>query len=148
MSADAGGNPYIFPIGATGQRRPQYRIVWHDGQMWYSRPVSGVPLRSLKGGAQMIPMIRPRIVVDGGGIFYVFRMKKGSKVSLAHAMDVANNKWSISDLTDFTVGARNRLMTRNCGRAGSGCIYLCSMPSKETESGLWSLHRNRYMYWQ
>ena len=39
-------------------------------------------------------------------IFYVFRdEERGSKVSLAHATDVANSKWSISDLTDFTVGA-------------------------------------------
>ena len=54
----------------------------------------------------MIPMARPRIVVDGGEIFYVFRdEERGSKVSLAHATDVANSKWSISDLTDFTVGA-------------------------------------------
>ena len=62
---------------------------------------------SLKGGGtKMIPMARPRIVVDGGEIFYVFRdEERGSKVSLAHATDVANSKWSISDLTDFTVGA-------------------------------------------
>ena len=46
----------------------------------------------------MIPMARPRIVVDGGEIFYVFRdEERGSKVSLAHATDVANSKWSISD---------------------------------------------------
>ena len=54
----------------------------------------------------MIPMARPRIVVDGGEIFYVFRdEERGSKVSLAHATDVANSKWSISDLTDFAVDA-------------------------------------------
>ena len=62
---------------------------------------------SLKGGGtKMIPMARPRIVVDGGEIFYVFRdEERGSIVSLAHATDVANSKWSISDLTDFAVDA-------------------------------------------
>lgn len=41
-----------------------------------------------------------------GRYFMYSGMKNGgSKVSLAHATDVANSKWSISDLTDFTVGA-------------------------------------------
>lgn len=152
MSADAGGHPYIASYWRDPDSDvPQYRIVWHDGQMWHSRQVSGrtTPFSLKGGGTKMIPMARPRIVVDGGEIFYVFRdEERGSKVSLAHATDVANSKWSISDLTDFAVDAWERLMTRNCGRAGSGCICLCSMPSKGMESGLWSLHRNRCMYWK
>lgn len=54
----------------------------------------------------MIPISRPRIVVDGGEIFYVFRdAERGSRVSLAHATDVANGKWTVCDLTDFSVDA-------------------------------------------
>ena len=109
MSADAGGNPYIASYWRDPDSDvPQYRIVWPDGQVWPSRQVSGrtTPFSLKGGGTKMIPMARPRIVVDGGEIFYVFRdEERGSKVSLAHATDVANSKWSISDLTDFTVGA-------------------------------------------
>ena len=75
MSADAGGHPYIASYWRDPDSDvPQYRIVWHDGQMWHSRQVSGrtTPFSLKGGGTKMIPMARPRIVVDGGEIFYVF----------------------------------------------------------------------------
>ena len=85
MSADAGGNPYIASYWRDPDSDvPQYWIVWHDGQMWHSRQVSGrtTPFSLKGGGTKMIPMARPRIVVDGGEIFYVFRMKNGGAKSL------------------------------------------------------------------
>lgn len=109
MSADAGGNPYI----ATYWRNPdsdvpQYRIVWHDGQTWHNRRVSDrkTPFSLKGGGTKMIPMSRPRMVVDGGAIFYIFRdEERGGRVSVAYAGDVANSKWEFFDLTDFPVDA-------------------------------------------
>lgn len=109
MSADADGNPYIASYwrDATSDV-PQYRIVWHDGQAWHSRQVSQrtTPFSLKGGGTKMIPISRPRIVVQDGEIFYVFRdAERGSKVSLAHAAHVATGRWSITDLTDFPVDA-------------------------------------------
>lgn len=109
MSADADGNPYIASYwrDATSDV-PQYRIVWHDGQAWHSRQVSQrtTPFSLKGGGTKMIPISRPRIVVQNGEIFYVFRdAERGSKVSLAHAAHVATGRWSITDLTDFPVDA-------------------------------------------
>ncbi len=41
MSADASGNPYIATYWRDPDSEvPQYRIVWHDGQMWHNRQVS------------------------------------------------------------------------------------------------------------
>ncbi len=38
MSADASGNPYIATYWRDPDSEvPQYRIVWHDGQMWHNR---------------------------------------------------------------------------------------------------------------
>lgn len=109
MSADASGNPYI----ATYWRDvdcdvPQYRIVWNDGKKWQNRQVSErkTPFSLKGGGTKMIPVSRPRIVVESGEIYYVFRdEERGSRVSLAHTNDVANGKWVTTDLTDFPVDA-------------------------------------------
>ena len=57
MSADAGGHPYIASYWRDPDSDvPQYRIVWHDGQMWHSRPVSGrtTPFSLKGGGTKMI----------------------------------------------------------------------------------------------
>ena len=109
MSADAGGNPYI----ATYWREPdsdvpQYRIVWNDGKMWHQRQITDrqTPFTLKGGGTKMIPIARPRIVVEDGEVFYIFRdEERGSRVSMAHATDVGTNKWTITDLTDFSVDA-------------------------------------------
>ncbi len=109
MSADAEGNPYIASYWRDADSDvPQYRIVWNDGKKWQSRQVSErkTPFSLKGGGTKMIPVSRPRIVVDNGEIYYVFRdEERGSKVSLAHTKDVANAQWSTTDLTDFPVDA-------------------------------------------
>lgn len=109
MSADAGGSPYIATYWRSPDSDvPQYRIVWHDGQAWHSRQVSDrkTPFSLKGGGTKMIPMSRPRMVVDGGEIFYIFRDgERGNRVSLAYAKDVADGKWRFFDLTDFPVDA-------------------------------------------
>ena len=109
MSADASGNPYIATYWRDPDSEvPQYRIVWHDGQMWHNRQVSNrhTPFSLKGGGTKMIPIARPRIVVDGGEIFYIFRdEERGSRVSLAHAAAVGVGKWTFTDLTNFPVDA-------------------------------------------
>lgn len=109
MSADANGNPYIASYWREADSDvPQYRIVWNNGKIWQNRQVSErkTPFSLKGGGTKMIPVSRPRIVVESGEIYYVFRdEERGSRVSLAHTNDVANGKWVTTDLTDFPVGA-------------------------------------------
>lgn len=109
MSADASGKPYIATYWRSPDSNiPQYRMVWHDGQMWHHRQVTNrnTPFTLKGGGTKMIPMARPRIVVDGNEIFYIFRdEERGSRVSVAHAADVRTGEWKITDLTDFSVDA-------------------------------------------
>ena len=109
MSADAGGNPYIATYWrAPDSNIPQYRIVWNDGKVWHHRQVTDrkTPFTLKGGGTKMIPIARPRIVVGGGEVFYIFRdEERGSCVSIAHATDLAISQWTITDLTDFSVDA-------------------------------------------
>ena len=109
MSTDAGGNPYIATYWRDPDSDiPQYRIVWYDGRAWHNRQVTDRKISfTLKGGGtKMIPIARPRIVVDGAEIYYIFRdEERGSRVSMAYATDVGRGEWKIIDLTDFPVDA-------------------------------------------
>lgn len=109
MSVDARGNPYIATYWRDQDSHiPQYRIVWNDGKKWHHRQVTNRTTSfSLKGGGtKMIPIARPRIVVKGGEVFYIFRdEERESRVSMAHAVDMSRGKWIVKDLTDFSVDA-------------------------------------------
>ena len=109
MSADAAGNPYIATYWRSSDSDvPQYRLVWYDGQAWHNRRVTDrkTPFTLKGGGTKMIPIARPRIVVEAGETYYVFRdEERGSRVSVAHTKDVATGEWAITDLTDFPVDA-------------------------------------------
>ena len=109
MSADANGHPYIATYWRDKDSRiPQYRLVWYDGTQWHNRQVlQRKTAFSLKGGGtKMIPIARPRLIVEGNKIFYIFRDKeRGSKVSMAYTADINGNKWAVVDLTSFPVDA-------------------------------------------
>ncbi|WP_294628669.1 BNR repeat-containing protein [uncultured Bacteroides sp.] len=109
MSADAGGHPYIATYWRdTNSDVPQYRLVWNDGKAWHHRQVTErkTPFTLKGGGTKMIPIARPRIVVEGGEVFYIFRdEERRSRVSMARTTDVRSGRWNITDLTDFPVGA-------------------------------------------
>lgn len=84
MSADAGGNPYIATYWRSSDSEvPQYRIVWNDGKTWHNRQVTDrkTPFTLKGGGTKMIPVARPRIVVEDGEIFYISVTKSGAAVS-------------------------------------------------------------------
>ena len=54
----------------------------------------------------MIPISRPRMVVDGKKAYYIFRdEERGSKVSMYYTKNIKKGKWSVKDLTDFAVHA-------------------------------------------
>ena len=109
MTADSNGNPYIAtywrdPYSDT----PQYRMVWYDDNEWKMKTVSQryTPFSLSGGGTKMIPISRPRIASNGKEAFFLFRdLERDSRVSLAHSRDIYNQKWKISDLTDFSVDA-------------------------------------------
>ena len=109
MSADTEGHPYIVTYWRdTGSTIPQYRLVWHDGINWHNRPIMNrTQAFSLKGGGtKMIPISRPRIAVDKGRAFFLFRdAERGSKVSMAYTADLKSGEWQVTDLTDFSVDA-------------------------------------------
>lgn len=109
MSADAEGHPYIATYWRSRESDvPQYRLVWFDGRSWKQSQVSQrtTPFSLKGGGTKMIPIARPRIVVDGKEAFYIFRdEERGSKVSMAHTDDIDGGVWTLSDLTDFPVDA-------------------------------------------
>ena len=109
MSADEQGNPYIATYWRDQDSEvPQYRLVWHDGKQWQSKQISErkTPFSLKGGGTKMIPIARPRMVVDGKKAYYVFRdEERGSRVSMYYTRNVKKGKWRVKDLTDFLVNA-------------------------------------------
>ena len=109
MSTDAEGHPYIVTYWRDPDSSiPQYRMVWHDGSTWHNRPIMNrTQAFSLKGGGtKMIPISRPRIAVDKGRAFFLFRdVERGNKVSMAYTPDIRDGEWQVTDLTDFPVDA-------------------------------------------
>lgn len=109
MCTDAEGHPYIVTYWRDADSEvPQYRVVWNDGTRWNMRQVMERKQSfSLKGGGtKMIPIARPRIVIDGDKAYFVFRdAERGSKVSLAYTDDLKQGEWQVKDLTDFSVEA-------------------------------------------
>lgn len=109
MSTDAEGHPYIATYWrAEGDSIPQYRILWNKGDGWQMKQVGErkTPFSLSGGGTKMIPIARPRLVVDGNRAWYIFRdQERGSKVSMAYTPDLNNGDWTVTDLTDFPVDA-------------------------------------------
>ena len=62
---------------------------------------------SLKGGGtKMIPISRPRMVVNKNEAYYIFRdEERGSKVSMYYTKNMKEGKWEVKDLTEFAVNA-------------------------------------------
>lgn len=109
MCTDDLGHPYIATYWRDADSDvPQYRLVWYDGFRWRNKIVfqRHTPFSLAGGGTKMIPICRPRIVVLGKKMFYIFRdVERGSKVSMAYTNDFTGNVWKIKDLTDFPVDA-------------------------------------------
>ena len=110
MTADANGNPYIATYWRDQDSDiPQYRLVWNDGEEWHSAQVSNrtMPFSLKGGGTKMIPIARPRLVVnETGSAWYVFRdEERGSKVSMYYTSDILSGNWEVTDLTEFAVNA-------------------------------------------
>lgn len=109
MSTDANGHPYIVTYWRDADSEvPQYRLVWNDGEIWHQRQIMNrVQAFSLKGGGtKMIPISRPRIAVDKGKAYFIFRdEERESKVSMAYTENLKQGEWTVTDLTNFSVDA-------------------------------------------
>ncbi len=110
MAADAYGRPYIATYWrGDGNSVPQYRMVWNDGKEWHSRQVSSrvTPFSLSGGGTKMIPISRPRILVDGDKAMILFRDdERGNRVSMyVVPVNDAGRPAVAVDLTDFPVDA-------------------------------------------
>ena len=110
MSADADGHPYIATYWKEpGDSIPQYRLVWLDADSCWRQDVVSerkAPFSLSGGGTKMIPIARPRVVVDGKKAYFLFRdEERGSRVSMAVTDNIDKGNWTIADLTDFSVDA-------------------------------------------
>ncbi len=110
MSTDRKGNPYIATYWRDADSDvPQYRLLWHDGTSWHQKCVSErtTPFTLKGGGTKMIPIARPRMVVEGDKIFYITRdAESGSRVTLLSSdKGGKSDKWKVTHLTDFEVPA-------------------------------------------
>ena len=111
MSADSKGNPYIATYWRdSNDSIPQFRMIWNENGKWHCDIVGKrvTPFSLKGGGTKMIPISRPRMVVDGNRVFYIFRdAERGSKASLAYKKDIHNKEeeWKVIDITDFSLNA-------------------------------------------
>ncbi len=111
MSADSKGNPYIATYWRdSNDSIPQFRMIWNENGKWHCDIVGKrvTPFSLKGGGTKMIPISRPRMVVDGNRVFYIFRdAERGSKASLAYKKDIHSKEeeWKVIDITDFSLNA-------------------------------------------
>ncbi|MEJ7694385.1 BNR repeat-containing protein [Daejeonella sp.] len=111
MTADNDGNPYIVSYWRSADNPvPQYHIIFKTGARWVVQQVSNrtIPFSLRGGGTKRIPISRPQIVVRQKGtekqLLIIFRdEERGSKVSVAMSPDISAGKWSLKDLTAFSV---------------------------------------------
>jgi hypothetical protein len=113
MTTDNIGNPFIASYWRSANSTvPQYHIVYNTGNKWKELDLGfrTTPF-SLSGvGTKRIPISRPQVLVSGkadkASIRLFFRdSERGDKVSVAVCNNIAQNKWQVSDLTNFAVGS-------------------------------------------
>ncbi len=109
MTTDAQGHPFIATYWRDADSDvPQYRLVWHDGHQWHTSQVSHrtTPFSLSGGGTKMIPIARPRLVVEDNKAMYVFRdEERQSRASMYYTDDISSSAWDVMDLTTFPVDA-------------------------------------------
>jgi len=111
IAADDKSRPYIASYWVpSGESVPQYQLVYLDGNSWRSQKIGKRTTDfSLSGtGTKKIPISRPQLMVqataDSVAAYMVFRdVERGSKVSLAQTSNLSNPKWTISDMTSYSV---------------------------------------------
>lgn len=112
MTTDEAGNPFIASYWRSNDSSvPQYRIIYKSAGKWISQSLNNRTTDfSLSGvGTKSIPVARPQILVQGKGekaiVSLLFRdRERDSKVSMGTCSNLKTGKWTVTDLTDFSVG--------------------------------------------
>jgi len=122
MSADAKGHPYIATYWRDADSQvPQYRMVWYDGKQWNLQQVSQRkhPFSLKGGGTKMIPMARPRLLVNGNEAFYLVRdAEQGSRAGMYYTPDLLSSAtdatlWQYIPLTQYSTHAWEPLVDQS-----------------------------------
>jgi len=90
---------------------PQYHLLYHDGTQWRTSQVTHrlTPFSLSGGGTRRIPISRPQIVAtttqgEPAVVVIFCDSERGNRISVAVCADLAGGRWSISDLTNESVG--------------------------------------------
>ncbi|MFL5741927.1 MAG: BNR repeat-containing protein [Flavisolibacter sp.] len=113
MYADASGHPFIASYWRDeGSTIPQYHIVLNQDGKWKTL---GTDFRktafSLSGaGTKRVPISRPQIIAWNSGahlaMALIFRdEERGNKISVALNKNIEENKWTLIDLLQNSVGS-------------------------------------------
>ena len=113
MFIDENGTPFIATYWREeGRTIPQYHIIYKSKGVWkYNDMGFRKTAFSLSGmGTKSIPVSRPQVVAWKQGKILaaalIFRdAERGDKVSIAVTRNLDENKWAVSDLSSFDVGA-------------------------------------------
>jgi hypothetical protein len=113
MVIDDEGSPFIASYWREeGQTVPQYHIIYKNNGRWANSNLNfrKTPF-SLSGmGTKSIPISRPQVIAWKQGknmaAALIFRdIERGNKISVALTGNLTANKWTVNDLSAFTVGA-------------------------------------------
>lgn len=113
MATDEQGNPFIATYWReAGSTVPQYQLVYNIGKGWQKRSLNfrTTPF-SLSGvGTKRIPIARPQVLVknarEKASVLLIFRdEERGNKASALVLPRIADGKWSITDLTQESLGS-------------------------------------------
>lgn len=113
ITTDEAGQPYIASYWREPDSDiPQYHVIYRTDASW---EVVNTGFRktafSLSGmGTKHIPISRPQVLVSGKGdkasVRLLFRdSERGDKVSIAYCPNISKNNWTLTDLSDSSVGA-------------------------------------------
>lgn len=113
MTADAAGEPFIATYWRESNSTvPQYHLVYHSPEGWKTKELTfrSAPFSLSGAGTKRIPISRPQVLVKGKGdkasILLVFRdEERGSKASVAQMNHLKKGKWSLHNLTNYSVGS-------------------------------------------
>ncbi len=110
MCTDENGRPFVATYWREqGDSIPQYHVAFLQSGRWMVQSLKfrRTPFSLSGGGTKRIPVSRPQIIAWGkSNVALVFRdEERSNRVSIAVSRDVQRGKWTVTDLTDTSVGS-------------------------------------------
>jgi hypothetical protein len=111
MCADSEGHPIIATyFRPEGEKVVQYFVIHHDGSGWKTVQASQrkTPFSLSGSGSKQIPISRPQVLAHSAkgktSVWLLFRdAERDNHVSMAACEELKVPKWTVDDLTDFSV---------------------------------------------